>query len=205
MKTNFLPGISQVSWGRILLPIGLLLVAIAGILQLYEVKAFFFPESYYATELKLIRKECGMINKGFISLRAEVDELSVLCVSSNPSETGAPPPPSAGSLLPQPATGMPTILASDWSATLHAAKKKRVYVARKLRYLNAVLQSMQKSIQQKHVSHDTALSERRPEFEKSLLQIREIQTRCNSYNIELKELSQKLDLMVSCSVRSNKD
>jgi hypothetical protein len=146
-----------------------------------------------------------MINKGFISLRAEVDELSVLCVSSNPSETGAPPPPSAGSLLPQPATGMPTILASDWSATLHAAKKRRVYVARKLRYLNAVLQSMQKSIQQKHVSHDTALSEKRPELEKSLLQIREIQTRCNSYNIELKELSQKLDLMVSCSVRSNKD
>jgi hypothetical protein len=199
MKTNFLPGISQVSWGRILFPISLLLIAIAGILQLYEVKALFFPESYYATELKLIRKECGMINKGFKSIRAEVDDLSVLCVSSNPPETGAPPPPSAGSLLPQPATGMPTILAS--SATLRAAKKKRVYVVRKLRYLNVF--TIYKSYSAK--LSVIQLSERRPELEKSLLQIREIQTRCNSYNIELNELSQKLDLMVSCSVRSNKD
>jgi hypothetical protein len=192
MKTNYLQNISNVGWGKLLLPIALVLAAIAGIFQSYEVQAIFFPENYHDTELKLIKKECGMIDKGFKSLQAEVDKLNTICISAKPSETGAPLSASGGSFLPQ--------FDKAWPATLHAAKKKRVYVVRKLRYLNAMLRSMEHSIQQQQISQDMA-SKRGPNFEKTIVQIKEIQSWCETYNNKLEYLSEKLNQLEGCSKR----
>jgi len=204
MKKIRLPGISHLRWGKLLLPAGLLLVAIAGILQLYEVQAVLFPGNYHATELNLIRKECNFIDKGFISLRTEVAKLNALCVSAAKKFTPDPSsPPSAGSSPPQPPNTVRTTSESAWAATLHTAKKKRVYIARKLKYIGAMLQSIQRAIEQQGTSHNAQLSQRRPEHEKTLQQIQEIRIRCQIYSSELISLTRKLNQLEGCSNSSS--
>jgi hypothetical protein len=202
MKKISLSGISHLRWGKILLPTGLLLVAIAGILQLYEVQAVLFPGNYYANELNLIRKECNFIDKGFISLRTEVAKLNALCIGAATRVTRGPTSSLASSSLPQP-NRVRTTSESAWAATLHAAKKKRVYVARKLKYIDAMLQSMQLAIEQQETSHNVALSQRRPDLEKTRRQIQEIRIRCQTYSSELDRLSENLNQLEGCSNSSS--
>jgi hypothetical protein len=196
MKKIRLPSsINYSSWGKALLAASLLLVTVAGVLQLQEVQAVFFPGHYHAAELDLIRHECGMIDKGLIALRADMTKLQELCTKAAQLETGAssPSPPLAAPVRPdaEPA----------WATTLHAAKKDRVYVARKLKYIDIMLKSMQQAIKRQHSSQASVLVDRKPEMEKTLGQIQKIRTRCQMYDSELHGLSEKLIQLAGCSGR----
>ncbi len=202
MKKISLLDISHVRWGKLLLPAGLLLVAVSGILQLYEVQAVLFPANYHATQINLIKKECIFIDEGFASLRIEVARLDALCATAKRLSPGSATPSSAGSAAPQPPDDSRITSESAWQATLHAAKKKRVYVARKLRYIDAMLQSMQRAIEQQEISRDVALVPRRPEFQRTLRRIQIIQTRSKIYSSELDKLSEKLNQLAGCGKSS---
>jgi hypothetical protein len=202
MKKISLPDISHLRWGKVLLPTGLLLVAIAGILQLYEVQAVLFPGNYHSNELNLIRKECNFIDKGLISLQTEVVKLNALCLSATKRfPRGSTSPSSAGSS--PPANRVRTTSESAWAATLHMAKKKRVYVARKLKYIDAMLQSMQLPIEQQKTSHNVALSQRKPKLEETQRQIQKIRIRCHIYSSECDRLTDKLNQLEGCSNSSS--
>jgi hypothetical protein len=191
MKKIYPPSLSHLGWGTVLLPISLLLIAVSGILQLYEVQAVWFPRNYHATQIDLIKKECIFIDKGFVGLRTGVAKLEAFCASPKPSVAGSSPPQSLN--------GARITLDSAWPATLHAAKKNRVYVARKLKYIDAMLQSMQRAIEQQETSNDVALSHRRPDFARTLRRIQIIRTRCQTYSSELDRLTEKLNQLEGCS------
>jgi hypothetical protein len=192
MKKTCPPSPNHSNWGKALLAAGLLLVAVAGILQLQAVQAIFFPGRYHALELNLIRHECAMIDKGLITLRADMAKLQGLCAQAARSEPGAPSP------SPQPAVQLRPEAEPAWSATLHAAKKDRVYVARKLKYIDIMLKSMHQAVERQRSSRAGEL-DRKPELEKTLGQIQAIRARCQVYADELQKISDKLQQLAGCS------
>jgi hypothetical protein len=201
MKKFRLPGLPRNSsgWGKVLLTAGLLLVAVVGVFQLYEVQDVFFPGKYHATELNLISKECVNIAKGLKALRTEVAKLNGFCVPAAQFDYGAPSPGATASSSPQSAHGAQYDAAPGWQTTLYMGKKKRVYVVRKLKHLDAMLKSMQRALEPQKSSNDPALASRRLEIEKTLGQIQEIQARCHTYSIELQGLSEKLNQLSGCA------
>jgi hypothetical protein len=194
-KISLKSSINYSNWGKALLAAGLLLVAAAGVLQLQEVQAVFFPGRRHAIELKVIRHECAMIDKGFIALRADVTKLQGLCAKTSQSEPGAPSP------SPQPAARVQPDTEPAWPITLHTAKKDRVYIARKLKYIDIMLKSMQQAVERQQASYAGTLVHSKPEMEKTLGQIQEIRARCQIYANELRSLSERLNQLAGCSGR----
>jgi hypothetical protein len=180
-------------WGKLLLAAGLLLVFVQGLLQLYEVQEFFFPGRYFAIKLKLIRVECQKIDGGLTSLQAQLDNLARLqeqqaqpyLVQAGPSSTGSSLPPSA--LDPRLKPG------SSWPALILAAKKKRVYVARKLRYIDAILISMQPALESQLSGNGSGSPARKAALEKTLQQIKAVRALWLIYNTNFQNLSKKLE------------
>jgi hypothetical protein len=189
MRKNLLPGprLNPSIWAKLLLAAGLLLVCVQGLWQLYEVQNFFFPDKYYEIKLNLIRKEFSKINHGLTSLQDQLHILTRLqqlrpqpnlVPSSRPLSQSSPP---------LPAVGADCGADSSWQAAIHAAKKKRVYVARKLNHLRLILQSMHRDLEAKLSDIGPGLSARKPEMEKTLLQIRKNLVLWQIYNDNLND------------------
>jgi len=201
MRKNLLPGpcLNPSSWGKLLLAAGLLLVFVQGLLQLYEVQNFFSPDKYHAIKLNLIRKECFKIDRGLTSLQGQLNILTRLQQPrAQPDLVPSSRPLSDSSSL-LPADGARCYPDSSWQAAIHAAKKKRVYVARKLNHLNLILQSMHRDLEAKLSDIGSGSSARKPEKEKTLEQIREIRAIWQTYNDNLNDLSIRLEKLAECS------
>ena len=201
MRKNLLPGLSlnPSSWGRLLLAAGLLLVFVQGLLQLHEVQNFFFPNKYQAIKLDLISKEYPKIDQALTSLR---DQLTILTMMQKARAKPDPVPstrPLSASPSPLPAADARGYPDSAWQAAIHAAKKKRVYAARKLNHLRLILQSMQQDLEVKLTGSGSESSARKPEMEKTLQQIRESRALWQTYDDNLNDLSIKLEKIVTCS------
>jgi hypothetical protein len=189
------PGIplNRSGWGKLLLAAGLLLVSAQGLLQLYDVQEFFFPGRYYAVKLNLINVECSKINKGLISLQVQLDSLAQLqkqqaqryLILARPSLADSSSLPSADGPRFNPE--------SSWPVMIHAAKKKRVYVARKLRYLDAILRSMQPALESQLSENGPRPSARKVALENTLQQIRKVRGLWLTYNDNFQNLSEKLE------------
>jgi hypothetical protein len=201
MRRNLLPGLNlnPANWGRWLLAAGLLLVFVQGLWQLYEVQNIFSPGQYQTAKLDLFNKEYLKIDQGLTSLR---DQLAVLTAMQKARANSAPVP---GSRLLSPAP--PPLLAaeahpysdSSWQAAVHAAKKKRVYAARKLNHLGLILQSMQRDLEAQLSNIGPEPSARKPRIEQTLRQIRESRALWQTYEDNLNDLSIKLNKIVECS------
>lgn len=201
MRKNLLPGLSlnPSSWGRLLLAAGLLLVFVQGLLQLYEVQNFFSPDKYQAIKLNLIREDYLKIDQGLTSLR---DQLTILTIMRKARAKPDPVPSTRPlSAVPSPlfAADVRCYPDSSWQAAIHAAKKKRVYAARKLHHLGLILQSMQQALEAKLSDIGSDSSARKPEMEKTLQQIRESRALWQTYDDNLNDLSIKLKEIVECS------
>ena len=201
MRKNLLPGLNlnPSSWGRLLLAAGLLLVFVQGLLQLYEVQNFFSPGKYQATKLNLISNEYLKIDQALTSLQNQLTSLTMMqktrinpdpVPSTRPLSAIPSPPPAAD------ARGCPD---SSWQAAIHAAKKKRVYAARKLNHIRLILQSMQQNLEAKLSDIGSESSARKPEMEKTLQQIRESRVLRQTYDDKLNDLSIKLEKIIECS------
>ena len=86
-----------------------------------------------------------------------------------------------------------------WQAAIHAAKKKRVYAARKLNHLGLILQSMQQDLEAQLSDPGPESSARKPRIEKTLEQIRESRALWQTYEDKLNDLSIKLNKILGCS------
>jgi hypothetical protein len=193
MKKSLSPGrrLKPSEWGKLLLAASLLLVFVMGALQLYEVQSFLFPGKYHAIKLNLIRKEYFKIHQGLTSLQSQVDYLcklqkprgqpNLVPVGRRLAKEAAPSPATEARFTPEPA----------WPSLIHAAKKKRVYVARKLNYIEVILKSMQRSLRAQ-LSDKGKASTQKSEMEKTLRQIRQEQARWRIYDDQLNKLSQTL-------------
>jgi hypothetical protein len=179
-------------WGKLLLAAGLLVVFVLGLLQVYTVQNFFFPGKYQTIKLNLVRKECLKIDEGLASLRTQVDNLTRLrdqtaqltLIHSNRALATSPPAPADG------ARSNPE---SSWQSMIHAAKKKRVYVARKLNYIEVTLKSMDGALNTPCSADGSPSSTRPAENSKTCQQILEIQALLRTYNDHLTDLSKKLE------------
>ncbi len=196
MRRNLLPGLnrSPSSWGRLLLAAGLLLVFVQGLLQLYEVQDFFSPGRYQATKLTVIGGEYLKIGQALTSLQTQLPRLAMLQKTRGrpdqvPAARVSPCLPLRPSCSPDPA----------WQAALHAAKKKRVYAARKLNHLNKILQSMQQTLEAELSDLGPESSARKANLEKTLLRIQESRALWKIYNDSLQNLSVALNEIVGCN------
>ena len=88
---------------------------------------------------------------------------------------------------------------TSWQAAIHAAKKKRVYVARKLNHLGLILQSMQQDLEAQFSDLGPESSARKPRMEKTLQQIRESRALWQTYEDRLDDLSIKLNKILGLS------
>jgi hypothetical protein len=204
MRKKILPGprLNPSHWAKLLLAAGLLLVCVQGLLQLYEVQNFFFPNKYYEIKLNLIKKESAKISQGLTSLQNQLNMLTRLQELRAQRDLA----PSSRALSdfssPQPAVGAPCNSDSSWQAAIHAAKKKQVYVARKLKYLRLILQSMHRGLEAKLSNIGPGASVRKSGVEETLRQIQEIQALWQSYNDNLDDSSIKLKKLTECSINS---
>jgi hypothetical protein len=169
---------NRACWGKALLTAGLLMVAVAGVLKLHEVQGVFSPGSYHATELKLIKHQCTMIDNGLMALRTDISKLQGFSTNGAPSSSPQLDPPTRTNSEP------------GWPAALHKAKKDRCYVARKLNYIDVMLKSMQHAIERQRSSVNAGVVDRYLRLEQTLAQIQEIRDRCQRYNNEIAELSE---------------
>ena len=195
MKKSHPPGIppKPSEWGKLLLAVGLLLVFVLGLLQLYPVQNFFFPGKYQAIKLNLVRKECLKIEKGLASLQTQVDNLTRLRdqtaqLTLIPSNRAL-----ANSSSPAPALGPSSNPELSWQSMIHAAKKKQVYVARKLNYIEVILKSMYRALKTPCSANGSTSSSRTGEHGKICQQILEIRPLLQTYNDQLNDLSKKLE------------
>jgi hypothetical protein len=199
MKTNPSSGprLKSAEWRKLLLAASLLFVFVTGSMQLYEVQNFFFPGKYHAIKLKLIHKEYSKIRQGLTSLQAQVDYLSRLQNQGKPNliQVDRSSVPGTSS---RPNDNARFTHGLAWPSLIHAAKKKRVYVARKLNYIDMILESMQRSLKAQ-LPNDGQASTRKLEREKILQQIRKDRTRWQIYHDKLDELSEKLGKLESVS------
>ena len=204
MRENLLPGprLNPSLWGKLLLAAGLLLVCIQGLLQLYEVQDFFFPDKYHEIKLNLIRKECAKIGQGLTSLQDQLNMLTRLQELRGQPDLVPSSRPLSDSSSPLPAVGARCYSDSSWQAAIHAAKKKQVYVARKLNYLRLILQSMHRDLEAKLSDIGPGSSVRKSGMEETLQQIREIQALWQTYNDKLDDSSIKLKKFTECSTNS---
>jgi hypothetical protein len=180
-------------WGKWLLAAGLLLVFILGLLELYPVQNFLFPGKYHTIKLNLIRKECWKIQGGLASLQAQIDNLTRL-----KGQPGQGDLINSSQASANPASPRAEVPESSWPSLIHAAKKKRVYVARKLNYVGRVLNSMQRSLKPPQ-SDNGGASPLKAASANPLQQIQEIQTRLQTYNDRLHDLSKKLGKLTESS------
>lgn len=190
MKENHLPGAPHdpARWGKWLLAVGLLVVAVQGVFHLYAVQSFFFPGVYYATELNLINKESIKIEGNLKDLKILLDKLQSLCPV--PAQGQAAP---SGSVSSASVQGEARGLVPAWDYTLYWAKKKRVNVVRKLNYIDVVLKSMQRPLRAQLSDNSKASTQKqKPEMEKTLRQIRQERARWQIYDDRLNKLSQTL-------------
>jgi hypothetical protein len=193
------PRLNFPNWGPLLLAAGLLLVFFQGLLQLYAVQNFFFPDKYQAIKLNLIRKEYGKIGQGLTALQ---DQLAILTMLQQPRLQPDLVPssrPLSDPASPLPADSLRCSPDSAWQVALHTAKKKRVYAARKLNYLRLILQSMQQELEARKSNLGSGSSARKPELEKTLQQIREVRELWQTYNDNLNDLSLKLTKIAGCN------
>lgn len=193
------PRLNLSKWGPSLLAAGLLLVFVQGLLQLYAVQNFIFPGQYQANKLNLIRKEYGKIGKRLTSLQEQVTILMTL----QPAPTQPDPVPfsrpSSASPSPLPAAEARCSPDSAWQAALQAAKKKRVYAARKLNHIALILQFMQKDQEARLANPGSGSSARKREMERTLQEIRESRALWQTYDDNLNDLSIKLEKIIECS------
>ena len=196
MKKSLAPNLppKPFGWGKLLLAAGLLVVFVLGLLQVYAVQDFFFPGYYQAIKLNLVRKECLKIDKGLASLRTQVDDLARLRdqtaqLTLIPSHQGSATASAA------PADGARSNRESSWQSMIHAAKKKRVYVARKLNYIQVTLKSMDQALRTPGAADGSTSSTRTAENGKTYQQILKIQARLRTYNDHLADLSKKLETL----------
>jgi hypothetical protein len=201
MRKNLLPGLNlnPSNWGRLMLAAGLLLVFVQGLLHLYEVQNFLFPGTYQVTKLSLINMEYLKIDQALNSLRnqlATLAEMQKARAKADPVPSGRP---AAAVPSPQPAAEARCFPDSSWQAAIHAAKKKRVYAARKLNHLGQILQSMQRDMETQLSDISPESSARKPRLEKTLRQIRESRELWQTCEDNLNDLSLKLNRIIGCS------
>lgn len=201
MRKNLFPGprLNPSIWAKLLLAAGLLLVCIQGLLQLYEVQDFFFPDKYHEIKLNLIRKEYAKIGQGLTSLQDQLNILTRLQELRAQPDLVPSSRPLSDSSSPLPAIGARCYSDASWQAAIHAAKKKQVFVARKLNYLRLILQSMHRDLEAKLLDIGPGSSVRKSGVEETLQQIREIQALWQTYNDNLHDSSIKLKKFTECS------
>jgi hypothetical protein len=195
MKKSLSPGIppKPSGWGKLLLAAGLFLVFVLGLLQLYAVQNFFFPGNYQVIKLNLVRKDCLKMDKGLTSLQTQIDNLTRLrdqtaqltLIPSNRALANSSSPASADGARSHPEL--------SWQSMIHAAKKKRVYVARKLNYIEVILKSMDRALNTPCSANGSTSSTRTFESGKTCQQILAIQALLRTYNDRLTDLSKKLE------------
>jgi hypothetical protein len=204
MRKKILPGprLNLSNLAKWLLTAGLLLVCVQGMLQLYEVQNFFFPNKYYEIKLNLIKKESPKISQGLTSLQNQLTMLSRLQELRAQRDPAPASRPLCDFASPQAAVGALCNSDSSWQAAIHAAKKKHVYVARKLNYLRLILQSLHRNLEAKLLNIGPGASVRKSGVEETLRQIQEIQAPWQGYNNNLDNSSIKLKKLTECRINS---
>lgn len=170
---------------KFLLPAGLLLVLVQGLLQVPELQDYLFPGKYFQSELQATENKCLDVEEDLISYRERVATLEGLLASKSPDRKAS----AARMLLSPWSEGMRYLSPGlVWKVDLYLAQRTRVKVERNLRYIGYMLRNLEMI--------KPALAQNNAE--QVLLNpadgdpIQEIHARSQIYMREIKNLSKKL-------------
>ncbi len=179
---------SMTAW-KFILPAGLLLVLVQGLLQVAEFQDYLFPGKHFRSELEAVGDKCLLMETDLISLRGRVQDLEAFLASQTPDRR-----PSGASLVLSPwSEGVRFFFPKFfWNVNIYQAKRTRVKVERNVRYVDSMLNNLelmkpkfpQNSARQFSLNHG-------PDF-----QIQKIRARCQFCASEVKRLSEKLNSLV---------
>jgi hypothetical protein len=194
MPKNLLPSprLNLSAWAKLLLAAGLLLTSVLGLMQLPEVQNFFFPGRYHEIKLRLIKKEYAKVNQGLASLHDQLGILTKLQARWGQPDLAPSSRPLSGPTSLLPAPGPMGQADPSWQAAIHAAKKKQVYVARKLNHLRLILESMQRDLEAELSGIGPGVTERKSAINEFLQQSQKIQALWQTYHDNLDNSSIKL-------------
>ena len=171
---------------KFILPAGLLLVLVQGLLQVAEFQDYLFPGKHFRSELEAVGDKCLFMEADLISLRGRVHDLEAFLASNTPDRR-----PSGASLVLSPwSEGVRFFFPKFfWNFNIYQAKRTRVKVERNVRYVDSMLNNLElmkpafppNSARQGALKHD-------PDF-----QIQKIRARCQFCASEVKRLSEKLN------------
>ena len=181
--------INSLKTGKFLLTAGLLLVLAQGLWQLPDLQDYLSPGRHVDANLQVVAVECEKIAAGLTALRSRVDYLNWFL-----AHRGAVQKVSADRLLAFPFSESIRLLAPGyfWHSNIYLAKKNRVMVERKLKYLGAFLKNLD-SKTRLHPSHqDTDKLSPPPGEVNRLKQIQKFQQQLREYDAKLEELSEQL-------------
>jgi len=176
--------------GQLLLTGGLLLVLAQGLWQLPDLQDYFFPGQQIEANFKAAKAECGRIEDSLTSLKLRAEYLEWFLASS-----AAAPKVVAARLLAFPFAEILRPLAPGyfWRISIILAKKDRVNVERKLKYLDAFLDHLNPIRGLECSSRETAIGWPPPPGDPYREQIQKFYRQWQRYSAELKELTIKLN------------
>ncbi len=170
---------------KILLPAGLLLVLVQGLLQVPELQDYLLPGEYFQSELRATANKCLDIEGDLTSYRERVATLEGLLASKNPDRKV-----SAARMLRSPWSEGVQYLSPElvWKVDLYLAKRTRVKVERNLKYIDYMLSNLElmKPALSQNNAEQIPLNPAGGDF------TQEIRARSQIYSREIKNLSEKL-------------
>jgi hypothetical protein len=175
--------------GRFLLTAGLLIVLAQGLYQFPALQDYLSPGREVELKLRTANIESHKIEAGLLALRARVDYLKWLMTHGGPDQKF-----SIHRMLSFPFSEVirPLFPRYCWQINLYLAQKDRVNMERKLRYLEALFQNLDKKFQARSSHDNPAILLEKAAVLSSMNQIQQLQGQCRVYSSELMEITKQL-------------
>lgn len=166
--------------GRFLLTAGLIVVLVQGLWQLPDLQDYFFPDSYWELKVQSIGRESWHIQNDLISLRLRIGYLEWFLSQRDSLQSV-----SVKWMLHFPFSEFIRIDSPKffWNLNIYLAYQTKVQIQRKLKNLYALFNNIPLNKKQEFIVNK----------ENKLLDEKEFEKQCATYNNELNKLTKQLE------------
>jgi hypothetical protein len=144
--------LNSIKAGKFLLIAGLLAVLIQGLWQLPDLQDYLFPGHQLAADLQSVRRECRKIEDDLIALKDRVDYLKWFLAHGGPDQKVSVNRTLSFPFSESIRSASPNFF---WKVNVYLAQKTRVQGERRLRYLDALLNSLDFQLRQPSCPNST--------------------------------------------------
>jgi len=177
---------------KFLLIAGLLIVMGQGLWQLPELQDYLFPLKNEESILQQLNKECRRIEVDLIAFNKRLDYLKWFQAHNGPDQKISADRLFAFPFSESIRTMVPRYF---WHINIRLARKTRLKVERRLLYVDALIQSIDRDIRVGPSLDGPLIPAEMAAQSSSMKQIKQFQGQCIHYNAELIELTKQLNLL----------